>query len=121
MSEFKFSHRDHLRLAWDVVERNGANLAPAIVGETLRALAAVHGDAGKYNETLTRFWVGVVTHVRTVHPEAGGFEAALAAEPHLLDSSLPFRHWSREALAGGRERWVEPDLLALPLLEKPTS
>ncbi len=62
-----------------------------------------------------------MAEARTGHLRAGGFEAALAAHPHLLDSSLPFRHWSREALARGREEWIEPDLRPLPSAEKPTS
>ncbi len=121
MGGFSFSHRDHLRLAWDVIERRGAELAPVILAEILRLLAALHGEPGKYNETLTRFWAQRVAEARGGHSGAAGFEAALAAEPDLLDPRLPFQHWSREALARGRERWVDPDLAPLPSSEKPTS
>lgn len=42
-------------------------------------------------------------------------DALLARHPHLLDTRLPLRHWSRELLFSGaaKERWVEPDLAPL--------
>jgi hypothetical protein len=44
------------------------------------------------------------------------FDELLEAEPHLLDKTLPFNHWSRERLTGeeAKRRWVEPDLRLVP-------
>ena len=45
--------------------------------------------------------VHVIGHDRTrVASVALGFDDLLAAEPHLLDKDLPFRHWSPETMAG---------------------
>jgi hypothetical protein len=44
------------------------------------------------------------------------FDELLERVPHLLDKSLPFRHWSRERIfaSDARAGWVDPDLLPLP-------
>ena len=117
MSELHFSHRDHLRLAWDVIERRGRSAAPVAIAEALRLLAAVHGQPLKYNETLTLFWVRLVLHVRQARPDVLSFDAMLTEMPVLLDPQLPYRHWTREALFSDAARagWTEPDLRPIPI------
>ena len=112
----QFRHRDHLRLAWLLVRRLGPEPAGVAVAAGIQRFAAAHGQAAKYHETVTRFWVRLVGHVARAHPELDDFEAFLAAFPHLLDKELPFRHWRRETMLSteARAHWVEPDLLALP-------
>jgi len=64
---------------------------------------------------MTRFWLRVVGLGIIRHPELG-FEELLAAEPHLLDKNLPFRHWSSERMSrdDAKRQWVEPDLCRMP-------
>lgn len=112
----QFRHRDHLRLAWLLVPRLGAEPGGAAVADGIQRFAAAHGQAAKYHETMTQFWVRLIGHVARAHPELDHFEAFLAAFPHLLDTELPYRHWRRETMLSteARARWVEPDLLAFP-------
>jgi hypothetical protein len=112
----RFGHREHLRLAWLVVERHGPEMAAEVVGNGLRRMAAAHGQSVRYNETMTRFWIRLVAHVREAKGPLVGFDGALERVPLLLDKGLPFKHWSRELLFSpeARERWVEPDLLPMP-------
>jgi hypothetical protein len=51
----------------------------------------------------------------TRHPTLA-FDDLLAAEPHLLDKTLPYRHWSRERMGSeeARQQWVEPDVRLMP-------
>ncbi len=72
--------------------------------------------AARYHDTITRFWVRLVAHAITSRPELQDFDAFLAAYPILLDPTLPFRHWRREAMftPEARAEWREPDLLPLP-------
>ena len=112
----RFGHHEHLRIAWLVIDRHGPELAAEIVGERLRAMAVAKGLAPLYNETMTRFWVRFIAHVR----EATGVTAideAIERVPMMLDKNLPLRHWSRTAMFGpeARVRWVEPDLLPLSI------
>lgn len=114
--EERFGHYEHLRLAWLVIDRHGPELAAEIVGDGLRRMAAAQGKAALYNETMTRFWIRLLAHVRETHASITDIDGAIATAPFLLDKTLPQRHWSRTAMFGpdGRARWVEPDLAPLP-------
>jgi hypothetical protein len=111
----RFGHREHLRIAWLVIDRHGPELAAEVVGERLKAMAIAAGVAPLYNETMTRFWIRLLAHVRA----ATGVESideAIAKVPMLLDKNLAQRHWSRTVMFGpeARAAWVEPDLVPLP-------
>lgn len=111
----RFHHRDHLRLAWVQIQRHGLDRATESVTSMIRHFAAHHGSADRYNDTMTRFWLRVVGIATGRHPELR-FDALMEAEPHLLEKTLPFRHWSRELIMANeaKQRWTEPDLLPIP-------
>lgn len=113
----QFHHRDHLELTWLAIAEYGPEHAGEVVAGLLRRVAAAHGRPERYHETLTRFWVRVVVHVRERPPDLLTVDAAIRAFPHLLEQELPFRHWSRPAMAGDEARlcWLEPDLAPLSL------
>ena len=115
LSNQGFHHRDHLRLAWVQIRRLGLDEASEVVTTGIRRFAAHHGSADRYNDTMTRFWLRVVGLGIIRHPELG-FEELLAAEPHLLDKNLPFRHWSSARMSrdDAKRQWVEPDLCRMP-------
>jgi hypothetical protein len=110
-----FRHRDHLRLAWIQIRRLGLEGAAQAVAGAIRKFAALHGHADRYHETMTLFWVRLVGMGISRHP-ALAFDDLLAAEPHLLDKNLPFRHWSRERMGSdeARRQWTEPDVRLIP-------
>lgn len=115
-ADVRFGHLEHLRIAWLVIDRHGPELAAELVGERLRAMAVAQGKAPLYNETMTRFWIRLIAHVR----EATGVDTideAVERVPMLLDKNVPLRHWSRTAMFGPEARvsWVEPDLLPLTI------
>jgi hypothetical protein len=111
-----FHHRDHLRLTWLVVRRDGAAVARDLVSAGIRRFAAAHGHAGRSHETLTAFWVRLVAHAAENDPRIDDFERFLRAYPLLLDARLPLRHWSHDRLftPAARGAWQEPDLVPLP-------
>ena len=111
----RFGHYEHLRIAWLVIERHGPELAVEIVGPRLKAMAVAQGLAPLYNETMTRFWIRLVEHVRE-STRAASVDDAIAKVPMLLDKNLAQRHWSRTLMFGpvARAEWVEPDLVPLP-------
>lgn len=110
-----FHHYDHLRVAWLVVERHGPELACEIVGDRLRQMAAAQGKAPLYNETMTRFWIRLIAHVRE-KGRPSTVDEAIEQAPMLLDKHLAQRHWSRTLMFGpvARATWVEPDLRPIP-------
>ena len=110
----RFGHYDHLRVAWLVIVRHGPEVAAEIVGDRLKAMAVARGVAPLYNETMTRFWIRLIAHVR----EATGvatIDEAIERVPMLLDKNLAQRHWSRTLMFGPEARvtWVEPDIAPL--------
>ena len=115
LSNEGFHHRDHLRLAWVQIRRLGLEQAAEVVTNGIRRFASHHGSAERYNDTMTRFWLRVVAIGIRRHPEVT-FDELLAAEPHLLDKNLPFKHWSRERMNrdDAKQRWIEPDLRPMP-------
>ena len=116
LSPTAFHHRDHLRLAWRLIRQLGTPAATGMITEGIRSFAIQNGHADKYHETLTRFWVRIVSHLIDTRPDISTFERFLETYPQLLDKALPYRHWSRETIQSqaARAHWVEPDLLALP-------
>ena len=112
----RFHHRDHLRLAWFLSRKLGPEEASRAISSGIQRFAAHHGHAAKYHETMTVFWVRIVGHLVTSHPDIADFETFLATFPMLLDKDLPYRHWRRETMnaPAARAHWVEPDLLGLP-------
>jgi len=111
-----FHHRDHLRLTWLVVRGHGLAEAETRIAQGIQRFAATHGHAARYHDTMTRFWVRLVAHAVASRPEIEDFDAFLTAYPIVLDPSLPFRHWRREAMftPEARAGWREPDLVPLP-------
>jgi hypothetical protein len=111
-----FHHRDHLRLAWCLIRKSGIQAATSTITEGIRRFATQHGQADKYHETLTQFWVRIVSHLIDTRPDIMEFERFLQTYPQLLDKALPYYHWSRETMQSqdARAHWVAPDLLALP-------
>lgn len=112
----RFHHRDHLRLVWVLIRREGVERAMELTTAGIREFAERHGHAAKYHETMTRFWVRIVGHALAARPNIVEFSDFLAAFPLLLEKDLPYRHWRRETMGSAEARagWVEPDVLALP-------
>ena len=81
-------HASHLRVAW-VYLSESASLDEAIarMGATLRRFTAAVGQAEKYSEPTTVFWMLQVAAARAVMPDAG-IDAVLRAYPRLLDKNL---------------------------------
>jgi hypothetical protein len=112
----RFGHREHVRVAFAAIRLHGPDAGADLVADGLRRLAATHGHAEHYHETITRFWLRLVAHCVDTEPGLDEFDRFVERFPLLLDGSLLGRHWSREALSSStaRARWLEPDLLALP-------
>jgi type VI protein secretion system component VasK len=112
----EFRHRGHLRLAWLVLSRHPRDEAEQIVASEIRRFAVANGASNRYHDTLTRFWVRLLSHAMENARDARSIDEMLSVFPFLLDNSLPYRHWRGETFNSdpARTGWVEPDLLPLP-------
>jgi len=113
---FRFSHREHVRLAWEVMQGRELGDGLDMITRLLKGIAESHGDALRYHETLTLFWGRIVHHAIRARPEIQGFDNFVTRFPFLLDKGLPLRHWTSGALWGVSARlgWTEPDLQSMP-------
>jgi hypothetical protein len=90
-----FHHREHVRVAFAMLARDG-DLAAAAVG--FRAgLRRIAGGSGKYHETLT--WAYLVVIAERMHGR--GYRSSqelLADHPDLLERDLLARYYDLPAL-----------------------
>jgi hypothetical protein len=109
-------HRGHLRLTWLILNRHPVDEAATIIAREIRRLATSQGAASRYHDTLTRFWVRLVSHAMNEAEDAKNIDKLIEEFPFLTDKNLPYRHWKRETFdsAGARAGWVEPDIAPLP-------
>jgi hypothetical protein len=81
-------HAAHLRVAWVyLAEASTVDQALACMSATLRRFAASVGEAEKYSDAITTFWMYQIAAIRAVMPDAD-LDAVLRAYPRLLDKNL---------------------------------
>jgi N-formylglutamate deformylase len=76
-----FHHRDHLRVAWLYIRRDGPERGTDAMRAALVRFAAAHGVPHAYHETLTRFWTRLVAHLVEHDPAVDDFEPDLVPFP----------------------------------------
>jgi hypothetical protein len=112
-----FHHASHLHVAWVyLAESSSVQQAANKMRDTLRRFAAAAGKPEKYHETITLFWVRLLS--RTYATNRGGrLEEIVHANPHLLEKNFPLAYYSAERLFSDEARtsWVEPDLKPLSI------
>ena len=110
-------HVSHLHVAWVyLAESPSAEQAASKMSRTLRRFAAAAGKPEKYHETLTLFWVQLLSHTYAVH-RGRCLEDIVQANPQLLEKSFPLNYYSAKRLFSdeARNSWVQPDLKPLPI------
>jgi hypothetical protein len=112
----EFGHREHLLLAWLVLEvSTDVATAQDEVSRIIQRIARAQGVPQRYNRTVTDAWVQIVAHCRAAVGE-GGFEEMLHHHGWLMNKRALLSHYSSRLLASpqARQSWVEPDLLPIP-------
>jgi hypothetical protein len=112
-----FHHVSHLQVAWVyLVESSSVQQAASKMRRTLRRFAAAAGEAEKYHETITLFWVHVLS--RAYAADRGSrLEDVVNTNPQLLEKNFPLAYYSNERLFSHEARisWMEPDLRPLSI------
>ena len=107
-----FHHASHLRVAWVyLAESLSVQQAANKMRDTLRRFAAGAGKPEKYHETITLFWVRLLSSAQAAsHGER--LEDIVRANPQLLEKNFLLAYYSAERLFSeeARSSWVEPDL-----------
>jgi hypothetical protein len=112
-----FNHASHLHVAWVyLAESLSVRQAANKMRNTLRRFAAAAGKPEKYHETITLFWVHLLSRVHAVG-RAERLQDVVHANPQLLEKNFPLTYYSAERLFSDEARisWVEPDLKPLSI------
>lgn len=113
--EDHFGHAEHLRFAWALLdEAEDTGEAERVAKMTIRHVAELAGNPGKYNCTMTMFWIRVLANVRQQHEGVSSLKEAMRVFPPLADPHLHDKHWSNIESEEAKRQWVEPDLAPLP-------
>jgi hypothetical protein len=112
-----FHHASHLHVAWVYLsESSSVKQAANKMRDTLRRFAAAAGKPEKYHETITLFWVHLLSRAYAAS-RGERLEGIVHANPQLLEKNFPLAYYSVERLFSDEARtsWVEPDLKPLSI------
>jgi hypothetical protein len=119
LPDAEFKHAQHLMVALSYLQRSRLTAPEATTrmrGALYRFLDHYAGDRQAYNETITLFWIKLVSSflekTDRARPVADIFNEILEA---FGNSNLMYDYFSREHLLSkeAKEAWVEPDLKPL--------
>jgi len=109
----RFHHADHVRVAWEYLERHPPLVALARFTGALRRYATAHGAPEKYHETITVAYFFLIAERRERLGAGHGWEAFAAANEDVLRwRGGPLeRYYRAETLASdlARRVFVLPD------------
>ena len=111
----EFRHYQHLTVALWYVCKLPFDEATEKITRGIKRLAETYGKTG-YHETITLFWLRVVSCFVAERQHLTLPELANALIEHCVDKNLISRHYSADLLASAKAKaeWVEPDLYPLP-------
>ena len=113
-----FSHRDHVRVAWLLIERFPLENALQRFEAGARDLATRAGVPEKYHVTITRALMQIIAADQARGAGQSCAEYCASNPPVLQDAlSVLLRHYSKDRIFSdaARTTWCEPDLVPLPI------
>ena len=82
----RFSHREHLSVAWKYLQRDGFPEGALNFRRHLQAYVTKVGAAGKYHETITWAYLVLLNEELSLRSPSGEtFDAMIQRRPDLLD------------------------------------
>ena len=104
-----FRHADHVRMAFEVLQRHPFLEAALAVESALKAMADRAGAPGAYHQTVTLAFLALIAERRAAQA-AADYATFAAANPDLFDKNV-LRRWYGDKLgqAIARQTFVLPD------------
>ncbi|WP_419907488.1 hypothetical protein [Hoeflea sp.] len=108
-----FRHRDHIAVAYGLLETRDFVEATALYAKRLKAIATKAGAHGKFNTTITFAFMGLIAE-RIHRGGHKGFDDFIAENPDLLERHLLDRLYTPERLNCdlARRAFLLPDKIA---------
>lgn len=106
-----FPHREHVRIAFEMLKRHDFPETVLRYSRTLRAMAEKAGRPQAFHQTVTIAFLSVIAE-RMESGGAADFAAFAQANPELLDKSILERWYRPERLASeiARRIFVLPEI-----------
>jgi hypothetical protein len=105
-----FPHREHLRMAYEMLRRHDFAETLLHFSRALRVMAEKAGKPQAFNQTITMAFLALIAE-RMQMQEAADFAAFVSAHPELLDKSVLLRWYpaARLGSAAARRTFLLPD------------
>ncbi|KAL1921698.1 uncharacterized protein VTP21DRAFT_10340 [Calcarisporiella thermophila] len=119
----EWSHRAHVRMAWNYIRSRGKQVASPLIKEGIRKYNARNPHLSHpYHETITSFFIHIIDLAvqadkrRLGDEEVDNFFEFMRRHPNLADRKYIHQYFSQDVLRSERSRqeFVEPDLKPLP-------
>jgi hypothetical protein len=106
-----FPHREHVRMAFEMLRRHDFPETVLHYSRALRAMAEKAGKPQAFHQTVTIAFLSVIAE-RLASGDAADFAAFAQANPDLLEKSVLSRWYGAERLASeiARRTFVLPEL-----------
>lgn len=98
-----FSHREHVRMAFELLRQSSFTEAAARFAAGLKRLVGRAGQPQAYHETMTVAFLALIAE-RMASAEASSFAEFEAAHPELFDKTLLSRWYAPEILSSAAAR-----------------
>jgi hypothetical protein len=104
-----FSHRDHVRMGYEMLRRHSFDEAVLHYSRALRAMTAKAGKPEAFHQTITVAFLALIAE--RAGEDSGDFDAFARANPDLLDKAVLARWYPRERLMSdaARRTFVLPE------------
>lgn len=105
-----FAHRDHLQVAYEMLDRYDFADACLRYAKTIRRMAETAGAPQKYNTTITFAFMSLIAE-RKSHSNGADWQSFLTSNPDLLDKDVLKGWYSKERISSklAREQFLLPD------------
>jgi hypothetical protein len=112
----EFSHHAHMAVALTYVSRMPEEIALGRMRACVQKFAAAHGKSQLYHETLTVFWMRLLSHLSRIYRVDLPLWTRINLIIERWGTRLPVEaHYSPELIRSdaARSRWMPPDRLPL--------
>lgn len=103
MDPARFTHRDHVRMGYELLKRQSFVEAAWRYSNALRAMTARAGQPGRFHQTVTVAFLSLIAEAMA-GGDTGHFEVFAQAHPELLHPAVLARWYAPERLGSALAR-----------------
>lgn len=114
----EWTHKAHVRMAWNYISQHGQEDATPLIKQGIMRFNERNKDKVRvgYSETITMFYIHVVTKALESMPPEHTFEDFLQLHQDIASKEYLLKYYSPDVLAQSESKrtFFKPDRLSLP-------